>query len=187
MPFGGYKDFAACVAANRGKADPAAYCGAIKHRTEDVGKTLADVLKGDWDESAHPRHPAGSPQGGEFARKVSRKLTGRPDPATMSAAEVNRELERLRELDHELNDRLITAGRGSERPSDRRDLTDPLSRAERHIFDRQAQLRNEITARMGPGYYSMAPGFKRRRPKAPGKISQLIDLLGSTTDDLDIL
>ena len=33
-PFAGYKDFAACVAANQDKGDPEAYCGKIKHRVE---------------------------------------------------------------------------------------------------------------------------------------------------------
>lgn len=34
MPFGGYADFAACVAANGDKADPKAYCGAIQAAAE---------------------------------------------------------------------------------------------------------------------------------------------------------
>lgn len=34
MPFAGYKDFDACVAANGDKGDPNAYCGYIKHRVE---------------------------------------------------------------------------------------------------------------------------------------------------------
>lgn len=41
-PFAGYEDFAACVAANQDKDDPEAYCGAIKHRTEDK-KTAAST------------------------------------------------------------------------------------------------------------------------------------------------
>lgn len=34
MPFAGYKDFAACVAANQDKANPEAYCGKIKASVE---------------------------------------------------------------------------------------------------------------------------------------------------------
>lgn len=34
MPFAGYKDFSACVAANLDKRDPEAYCGKIKHQIE---------------------------------------------------------------------------------------------------------------------------------------------------------
>jgi hypothetical protein len=37
-PFAGYEDFAACVAANRDKDDPEAYCGKIKHQVEDGKK-----------------------------------------------------------------------------------------------------------------------------------------------------
>jgi hypothetical protein len=33
-PFAGYQDFSACVAANKDKGDPDAYCGYIKHKTE---------------------------------------------------------------------------------------------------------------------------------------------------------
>lgn len=34
-PFGGYEDFDDCTEQNSGKRDPDAYCGEIKHRTED--------------------------------------------------------------------------------------------------------------------------------------------------------
>ena len=37
-PFAGYTDFAACVAANKDKGDPEAYCGYIKHKVEDKPK-----------------------------------------------------------------------------------------------------------------------------------------------------
>lgn len=33
-PFAGYRDFAACVAANKDKESPERYCGAIKHMVE---------------------------------------------------------------------------------------------------------------------------------------------------------
>lgn len=42
-PFAGYKDFAACVAANKDKGDPEAYCGSIKHKVE--GSFEAAVLR----------------------------------------------------------------------------------------------------------------------------------------------
>lgn len=43
-PFAGYKDFADCVAKNGDKQDPSAYCGEIKHRTEDGSRTAASGL-----------------------------------------------------------------------------------------------------------------------------------------------
>lgn len=47
-PFAGYEDFAACVAANSDKDDPEAYCGKIKHDTEDKktsSKTAAGSIR----------------------------------------------------------------------------------------------------------------------------------------------
>lgn len=41
MPFAGYKNFDACVAKNRDKRNPKAYCGAVKHRTEGSGRSRA--------------------------------------------------------------------------------------------------------------------------------------------------
>lgn len=35
MPLGKYKNFAECVAANRDKQDPQAYCGAIEHMIKE--------------------------------------------------------------------------------------------------------------------------------------------------------
>lgn len=37
MSFAGYKNFAACVKANKGKKNPEAYCGSIMHAIEDKG------------------------------------------------------------------------------------------------------------------------------------------------------
>ena len=44
-PFAGYKDFAACVAKNKDKSDPEAYCGYIKHKTESDGSVGAMLLR----------------------------------------------------------------------------------------------------------------------------------------------
>lgn len=38
MPFAGYKDFADCVAKNRDKDDPEAYCATIMRKVEDKPK-----------------------------------------------------------------------------------------------------------------------------------------------------
>lgn len=46
MPFGGYKDFDECEDKNKDKQDPGAYCGEIKHRTEDKAiNKMRRVLK----------------------------------------------------------------------------------------------------------------------------------------------
>ena len=44
-PFAGYQDFSACVAANKNKGDPNAYCGYIKHKTE-AGKQVSNPSSG---------------------------------------------------------------------------------------------------------------------------------------------
>lgn len=36
MPFAGYKDWDACISQNQDKSDPAAYCGTIKNKVEEV-------------------------------------------------------------------------------------------------------------------------------------------------------
>ena len=38
MPFAGYKNFAACMNANRNKRDPAAYCATIMRAVEGKPK-----------------------------------------------------------------------------------------------------------------------------------------------------
>jgi hypothetical protein len=44
-PFAGYKDFADCVAKNKDKSDPEAYCGYIKHKVEDPKKEGSVIAK----------------------------------------------------------------------------------------------------------------------------------------------
>ena len=39
MPFAGYKNFSACVSANKGRKNPEAYCASIMHQVEDKGVT----------------------------------------------------------------------------------------------------------------------------------------------------
>lgn len=38
MPFAGYRNFADCVAKNKNKGNPAAYCGAIQAQVEGKSK-----------------------------------------------------------------------------------------------------------------------------------------------------
>ena len=42
MPIGPYKDMAACMAANKDKADPAAFCAAMEQRMHKIAKTDPD-------------------------------------------------------------------------------------------------------------------------------------------------
>ena len=68
-PFAGYKDFAACVAANKDKRNPEAYCGKIKHQVEGSRRTAQD------DGGEQPRH-----YWDEYADQVSQGQQP-PEPA----------------------------------------------------------------------------------------------------------
>jgi lysophospholipase L1-like esterase len=85
------------------------------------------------------------------------------DPAAMTPAQINTELDKLDKLDSALTDEMIAAGRGHERPSEYLRATDPLSVEMRDIFGRRTKLHNEIALRYGPGApRRMPPGFKAR-------------------------
>ena len=90
------------------------------------------------------------------------------DPGTMTAGEINKELDRLDTHDSALTDQMIADGRGFERPSDYFRKTDPLSLAMRGISDRRVALRVEIESRYGPGAPRRLPsGLGPTRAKAP--------------------
>jgi hypothetical protein len=109
----------------------------------------------EWRESLHPRQPKGTSRGGEFAPKTT-------DPATMTASEVNKELDKLAAESSKLTRLMIDTGRGHERFSETATKTDPLALRILAVEKRAQQLRNEITARAGPGWTSMPRGFKKR-------------------------
>lgn len=48
MPFAGYPDFDACVAANQDRRDPEAYCAAIMRKVEGSAEFAARPQDGDW-------------------------------------------------------------------------------------------------------------------------------------------
>lgn len=83
------------------------------------------------------------------------------DPAVMQPAEINRELDALDKRGEKNTAAFIAAGRGHERPSDRRDMSDPLTLAERAIHLRRSALTAEISKRCGPGSPNRMPkGFR---------------------------
>lgn len=82
------------------------------------------------------------------------------NPAFMSAAEINRELDKLEVLDRKVGDEMIAAGRGYETYSDTYKKTDPLSLRYIDITSRRRDLRWEVERRYGPGAPSRLPrGF----------------------------
>lgn len=86
------------------------------------------------------------------------------DPADLTPAQINRELDALDRRRSRNTDAFIAAGRGEERPSEYLSKEDPLSKEAREISDRMSALRNEIERRYGPGAPSRLPrGFRAVR------------------------
>lgn len=104
MPFADYSNFAACVAANKSKDDPDAYCGAIKHQVEDkavlvlaetvVSKAVAGrvLRKHDTPNSPHSEH--GRKKGGGAPKLPSYKPAGTEREVLADARSLSRDLPR---------------------------------------------------------------------------------------------
>lgn len=75
---------------------------------------------------------------------------GSKDPKTLTAGQINRELDKLDAVDSKIAQDMIDAGRGLEKPTETRTKDDPLSRRFQAAADRRGALRNEIEARYGP-------------------------------------
>jgi hypothetical protein len=88
------------------------------------------------------------------------------DPATMTAAQINAELDRLDVERGKANDTLIEAGRGSETAEETGRKPDPLAMRWRVISDRQYALRAEISRRYGPGAPSRLPKGRGFGPRS---------------------
>jgi hypothetical protein len=88
------------------------------------------------------------------------------DPAGMSAAQLNRELDRVNSESLALNQRMIDEGRGHERPSEYLRGSDPLALLLRANYDRRMAIVAEIERRAGPGMRRAPRGFgPLRNPK----------------------
>jgi hypothetical protein len=114
-----------------------------------------------------PLTPA--PAAPEPAKKAAK------DPATMTASEINKELDRLDAESSAVTQELIDTGRGSELTSETLKKTDPLSLRAVANNKRQSDLRREISARYGPNAPSRLPaGQKGFGPtkKAPKTTAQ---------------
>ncbi len=86
------------------------------------------------------------------------------DPATMTPAQINKELDKLGKESSHVNALLISDGRGNERPSEIRTKGDQLSLRWKANTDRMSILHQEIATRYGPNApYRMPTGFKRRK------------------------
>ncbi len=78
-------------------------------------------------------------------------------PAQMSAAEINRELDKLVAQDSVLGDEIIAAGLGGVPLFDLLEMDGPLAERQRSLVKRRRALDDEIEARYGPGAPSRLP------------------------------
>jgi hypothetical protein len=90
-------------------------------------------------------------------------------PASMTAAEINKELDKLGEQDSALGRLMIEGGRGYELPSEYLKLTDPLSMGLRKNSNRRQDLRIEISFRYGPNPPSRLPTGRGFGPRSKTK------------------
>lgn len=91
------------------------------------------------------------------------------DPSDMSAAEINRELDRISAEDSKVNQEFIDAGRGHEKYWDILKKDDPLSRKALALASRRHKLKIEIERRAGPGMSRLPRGFgpRKNNPLSP--------------------
>lgn len=112
------------------------------------------------EQAKRPKAPSRWESLGEAAREAK-------DPRTMSAAGINKELDRLDAQRDDFADRMIAAGRGHETPHDYLDKskTDPLSREAQILHARHMSLRIEVEQRYGPNAPRRLPAGKRFGPR----------------------
>jgi hypothetical protein len=87
------------------------------------------------------------------------------DPATMTASEINKELDRLGTESSAVTQELIDTGRGSELSSETLKKTDPLSLRALANNKRQLDLLREISSRAGPNISRLPAGQKGFGPR----------------------
>lgn len=96
------------------------------------------------------------------------------DPATMTAASINKELDHLSEASSRNTQAMIDAGRGRERPTDWVGRNDPLTVEYRALLDRRWMLIAEVERRAGPGMRKLPRGFGPRARGNPATDGEII-------------
>jgi len=86
------------------------------------------------------------------------------EPGSLTPKEFNDESAMLADQARIINQKLLDAGRGFEKPSETLKKDDPLSREFKAVADRQHRLREESKLRMGD-YYSYLPSHAGKRIK----------------------
>lgn len=128
-------------------------------------KTSAQQLRREIDEAlaqTRPRHHHST----MATQKVPSFKISVKDPAALTAAEINRELDKLDGQNSALGDLMIEAGRGYERPSEYLKMTDPLAMELRKNSDRRHTLQIESSRRYGPKPPARLPTGRGFGPKS---------------------
>jgi hypothetical protein len=104
--------------------------------------------------------PAPSPQlpAVQPAAATVRQPKAPKDPATMTASQINKELDAISEKQGNLTTEFIEAGRGNETPSEYLKKDDPLAARARELFSRASDLRSEVRMRAGPDMSRLPSG-----------------------------
>lgn len=110
---------------------------------------------------SHARAHASRPSDKIPAFRISSK-----PPSAMTASEINKELDKLKDQDSVLSGLMIAAGRGHERPSEYLKLDDPLALELRKNYDRRQALQIEIDLRYGPKAPSRLPAGRGFGPRS---------------------
>lgn len=131
---------------------------AVERALQD-GEGVSDHVLSDYRDLKQKYH--GPPDAGDVGPLGDEKpeaVKPSKDPRSMSAKEINRELDKLSEHDSKLSAESIAASRGHEKPSDRTGKTDSLS-IRRNAHDaRVRELRNEVQRRTGNRYMTLTEG-----------------------------
>ena len=87
-------------------------------------------------------------EAGLHLQEAAAKVLTQDDVARMTAAQINKALDRLEKESSQVTAELLAAGR-DDRPSERRTMTDPLSVRDTQVSAQLRLLRDEVAARYG--------------------------------------
>jgi hypothetical protein len=125
----------------------------VKQAVRD-GKPVSPEVLRDYPDIAPPaQQPAAQP-----AAATVRQPKAPKDPATMTASQINKELDAISEKQGNLTTEFIEAGRGNETPSEYLKKDDPLAARARELFSRASDLRSEVRMRAGPDMSRLPSG-----------------------------
>jgi len=143
--------------------------------TDFLHKRLVEKAISSGKIDSHPDYPDLTPAKAPEAKAptAGKANVAKKDPATMTAGQINKELDKIEKSDSKFTDEMIAAGRGGERYSDWSEKTDPLSLKMLANSERRYDLRREIELRYGPNPPSRLPtrGFRPRK-KAPKPVAK---------------